>query len=273
MTVKTCVLPFPLLSTFAVSHKVRLRFQALALGLLFLCYRADSRELPPFPADTKLRIVGSWSDLTVAFLLPGSTNGPVKSEHRAVSAKRAIYELVPKPPSPYRDQFPVLVLDDRLNNKACVIAADHTFYTRDDNGLTGYTFFTPGIYWSHSYVEVAGGQDGVSRAIAKFEKEVDGQKLNQVLLEERKTSIGLQKASPLFYFLEKPIGGSKRVQLTLEDYDINDGILRLQVRNPATQEPAIYWVSPQKHKVIRSVVNGQEMNVDTMGQPWADPLR
>jgi hypothetical protein len=187
-------------------------------------------------------------------------------------AKAVVYKVIPSPPQPYWDQFSVLAVHDPYSKKYCLIAAGHTFYALGKSHMTGYTVFTPGIYWSPSYLEMPETEGDLAVAIAKFEKEFDGRKLNDDLLQERRDRVGFQKASPIFYFLAKPVGGADRVVMKVDGYEIMDDIVRVDLRNPSTRAPASYWVDPRQRKVIKSVVDGQEMNVDTPNQPWADPL-
>ncbi len=257
-----------------MQHKIILWF-ALALGgSLFGCGdTARGADLPPFNTPTKLQLSGTWSNVTIKLVLPGSSNPPVKCSVAEIPAQRAVYKVIPKPPLPYWGEFSILAAHNPHSKKNCLIAADHAFYALGKSGLTGYTVFTPGVYWSHSYLELPDSEGDLAAAIAKFEKEFDGRKLNDGLLQERHDRLGFQRVSPIFYFLETPIGGAKRVVMKVEAFEISDDILRLDLRNPATKAPATYWIDPQQRKVIKSVVDGVEMNVDTPGQPWADPLR
>lgn len=257
-----------------MNHKIILCC-ALVLGGVGLAGAQLVRNLAPMPTNvpTKLQLSGVWSNVTIKLVVPGSTNPPVKCVVEEIQGKRAVYKVIPKPEPPYWSEFAILAVHDPHREMTCILAADQTFYISDKSRITGFTFYTPGIYWQPSYlVEIAETNGNLEGAIARFEKACDGRMLNDCLRQERRDNVGLQKASPLFYFLETPIGGAKRVKMKLEAFEVTDDILRLDVRNPATQKPATYWINPAQKKVVKSVVDGQEMDLNT-GQPWADPLR
>jgi hypothetical protein len=255
-----------------MQHKTILWFALVSSGLLSFGNTARCVDLPPFDTPTKLQLSGSWSNVTIKLVLPGSSNPPVKCTVEEIPAQRAVFKVIPRPPSPYWNEFSIIAVHEPHSGKNCLIAADHTFYALDKSGMTGYTVFTSGIYWLPSYLEVADAESNMPVAIAKFVKEFDGRKLNDGLLEERRVRLGFQKVSPLFYGLEKPVGGAKRVDMKIEAFEITDGVLRVDLRNPFTKAPASFWIEPQQRKIIKSVVDGQEMNVNTRNQPWADPL-
>jgi hypothetical protein len=45
----------------------------------------------------------------------------------------------------------------------------------------------------------------------------------------------------------------------------------LVLHNPSTMKPAKFWIDLKAKKITKSVVNGQEMNLNT-GMPYAIPL-
>ena len=255
-----------------MKHKIILCFALVLGGALFGC-GTSARGIDSMPTNvpTKLQLSGVWSNVTVKLVMPGSSNPPVKSTVEEIPGKWAVYKVIPRPQPPYWNEFSILAIHNPHTKMNCIMAANHTFYTSGKSGMTGYTFYTAGIYWLPSYLEMPEADGDLEAAIAKFEKEFDGRKLNDGVRQEMHGNIGFQKASPLFYFLETPIGGANRVKMKLEAFEITDDIVRLDVRNPATQKPATYWINPEQKKVIKSVVDGHEMDLNT-GQPWADPL-
>jgi hypothetical protein len=224
-----------------------------------------------FCGPSRLQLSGIWSNVTVKLIVPGSSNPAVKCTIEEIPGKWAVYEVIPKPPLPYWSKFSILAVYNPRTKMNSIMDANHTFYTFSKAGMMGYTVHAGGVRWSPSYLEMPEADGNLAAAIAKFEKEFDGQKLNNGLLEQKTNHVGFQRASPLFYALEAPVGGAKPAEMKIEALEITDDILRVDVRNAATHKPASYWIDPAQKKIIKSVVDGHRMNLDT-GEPWAEPM-
>ena len=229
--------------------------------------------LPPWPTNvpSKLQLNGTWSNVMVKLVMPGSSNPPVKCTVEEILGKQAVYEVVPKPLRPYRNEFVVLAIHNPHTKEDCIISANHTFYVSGKSGLTGYTVTSRGALWLPSYLEMPDANGNLDAAIAKFEKEFDGQKLNNDLLPERRKGASFQRASPQYYYLEKPEAGARAAEMKIEAYEITDEILHVDVRNLATLKPASYWLDLNQRRVVKSIVDGHRMNVAS-GAPWAEPM-
>jgi hypothetical protein len=253
-----------------MKHKI-LFCLALILGAALVGGASPLRpELPAFNIPTKLELAGSWSNVTVKLIVPGTSNPPVKCRVEEVPARIAVYTVVPPPPSPYWNQFSVLAVHDPHTKRNCLLRANPAYCLSDPAGMVGYVFLKQGIHWIPPYLEISDAEGDLDAAIARFEKEFDGRKLNDALLVEHHTSVDLQKASPLFYFQEKPVGGAAAVALTVEGFEITDNIIRLDARNPVTKVPASYWIDLKLKTVVKSTVGGHRM-IFVANQPWADP--
>ena len=77
---------------------------------------------------------------------------------------------------------------------------------------------------------------------------------------------------PDHYCFESPGGGAQYLTPKLESFCLEDGFLRLDIRKKAEpQIPATLWIDRKAKKVVRSVVNGVEMDINT-GKGYAVPI-
>ena len=226
----------------------------------------------------RLALVEPRSNTTVKFLVPGSSGPPtVKSQIVEVPAKLAVYGVAnPANDTLARVRFPILAVNNPYTKKTCVITGyngSNGYYVTNASGnLQNYTFGS-GIMWRESFIELPTVQGSVDTAIARFDTDFDAEKLMQI---ERQAvfspDINLISAASDYYFSDEPGAGGGDAGAKIESLDLTDGVLRMDVRNPITKMPATFWVDLKAKKVIKSVVNGQEMDLTT-GKPFAVPLK
>jgi len=226
----------------------------------------------------RLALVEPWTNTTVKFLVPGSSGPPtVKSQIVEVPAKLAVYGVAePTNSTLTRVRFPILAVNNPYTKKTCIITgynSNNGYYVVNASGdLQNYTIGS-GVMWRESFIEIPAVQGGMDAAIARFEADYDAGKLMQI---ERQAAlaldINLKSAASAYYFSDVPGAGGGAVGAKTESLDLTDGVLRMDVRNPSTKIPATFWVDLKAKKVIKSVVNGQEMDLTT-GKPFAVPLK
>jgi hypothetical protein len=222
----------------------------------------------------KTTIIRPWTDTTITLVVPGSSGPPAtKCVTETVTVRRAIYQVVPKPdPGSIPEAFSILEIDDPSTKQWCFIDGQHSFYVSDRSGIRGFTVGPGMLNWTSSYFEVP-DTNASAAAIAQFEKDFNTQKLSQELLNRITANrIVLGQAVPQFYFSDAPAPGGVMVIPLVDAIDLSDGILRLDIRHPNTQQPGSIWIDLAAKKVIRSVIDGQEMDLNT-GKPFAVPLK
>jgi hypothetical protein len=232
----------------------------------------------------KLSLLAPWSNTTAKFLVPGSSGSPaVKSRIVEVPARLGVYGMAhPADGRAVSMRFEVLALDDPYSKKTCIIFSDGPypsasdpglakFYISDNTGLKLYSIFMD-LFWQESFVELPTAPGSMDAAIARFETQFDWEKLTEL---ERtmifNNSIGLSPATSEDYFSDYPSPGNAIVGAKIEAVDLTDGVLRVDMRNPVTKIPAVFWIDLNAKKITESVVDGREMDLTT-GEAFAVPL-
>ena len=161
-----------------------------------------------------------------------------------------------------------------MPGKSVSLIRTNSFYISDGLIFKGYTV-DPGILiWSDSYLELPDSVNE-SYAISQFETNFNAQKFNQEWNKRRVNRIELRQAAPQFYFSDGPYPGGGTPLPKVESVDLTDGVLHLDIRNPVTKMPASFWIDLKAKKVIKSVVDGQEMDLSDVGshKNYAIPLK
>jgi hypothetical protein len=84
----------------------------------------------------------------------------------------------------------------------------------------------------------------------------------------------LNRVLPQYWFSDSPHSGGLLVGPNIEGINVIDSILQLDLRNPKTQKAASIWIDLKSKRVVRSVADGQEMDVKNLGaKPYALPLK
>jgi hypothetical protein len=165
-----------------------------------------------------------------------------------------------------------MAMRETNSGKNCIIDAGHTFYVNLHGQLTGFSVNPMQIYWTSSYLELPDSDGNLDSAIAQFETHFDAHKLNKEMVKRSVNGISLRAVCPAYYFSDAHAPGGLALIPIVEAIDITDGVLRLDIRNPKTKVPASFWINLGEHKVIKSVVDNQEMDLTTGGR-YAIPLK
>jgi|SRR5665213_3246465 len=224
------------------------------------------------PKSMKMKITEPWKDVTIKLIVAGSSGSrAAKSKTEEIKARRAVYEIMPNPIKG-RAEYSMLLIHDPYTKKQVFIEGEYSFYVSDSSGMKGVFVASGVIMWSDSYLELPDTNLN-DTAIIQFEKNFDGEKLQ---LEQNKrltvNRMGLNQVVSHWYFSMSPAPGGGIVDPQVETVDLTDGVLRLDIRNPATKIPASLWIDLKAKRVIKSVVNGQEMDIKT-GKSFAVPLK
>ena len=214
----------------------------------------------------KMKIVKPWDDITVKLVRGGSGSlRASKSETQQIKVKRAVYDIAPRPLEG-RSVYSMLLIPDPFTRKQIFIDGEHTFYISDSAGMKGFTVCPGGdLLWSGSYLELSDTNQS-DTAIAQFERSFDSQKLKQEWAKRLTVNrMVLRQAVSQFYFSAGPYPGGAIIEPQIETIDLTDGILRLDIRNPVTKIAASIWIDLKAKTVVKSVVDGQEMDVSAVG--------
>jgi hypothetical protein len=259
-----------------MKRKILLPLALVMSGILSGCsHVAQPANEKAATARNTLALIEPWTNVAVKYVVAGSSLSPeTKSKTETAGAKQAVYKSVgPKiGGGPFREEFWIMAFHDPHTGKNSIIDADHTFYVSLDGQLTGFSVFAMDIVWTSSYVALDESEGNLDEAVGRFEAQFDGQKLNQEVLRRNVNRIRLRSACPMYYFSDAPAPGGYAPTPIVEAIDITDGILRLDIRNPKTKVPASLWLNPREHKVLKSVLDGQEMD-RTTGGLYAIPLK
>ena len=221
-----------------------------------------------------IEIIEPWKPVTIKLMRPDSaysTGGQYKISE--IKASVADYKFNDKPQSGIAaslDKFPILKIDFSDSKKIYFVDPEHTFYVFDGSDLKGYTIGPGVLIWSSSYLAVA-ETEGDDAAVARFEKSFNSQKLNDEWDRRRLNRINLSQAASRFYFSDGPYPGGGTPMPELVEVGMTNNVLLLDIQNPATKIVGDFWINLKEKEVTKSVVDGQEMNLNT-GKSFASPF-
>jgi hypothetical protein len=246
----------------------------LSGGLVGSCNVARCADGMATNEPVKMKIIEPWKDVTIKLVVPGST-GPsaIKCKYEEIKVKRAVYEIVPNPINGKAD-YSMLLIHDPYTKKKIFIEEDSNFYVSDNLGMKGFSLGVGDLSSGDSFIELPEtNQDDT--AIAYFEENLKPEELRQEQIKGVTVNrMVIRDALSQYYTSDGPYAGGRLVMLQVEAVDLTDGILRLDIRNPVTKIPAIVWIDLKAKKVIKSVVNGQEMDLSSSEQNgFAVPLK
>ena len=276
---------------------------ALLVGLV----PAKSQTAPGQPAPsasntvqraTKLTIAHPWEDVTIRLIIPASLLAPGKTV--SLQARKAHFQ---DPELPRGGLFPVVAAEDTLADRTFIIEGvfdygvfNSCFYLSRASGVTAFFVGSTGtLSWKHSFLEVA-GTGRLQEAILRFEAEFDSMKLGPRLpglrpsVQKRDAQgraywksvpdanwVHLRPAAPDDFFQGASPGDGKPLFLLIENIETTDNILpreflRLDLRNPARQKAASFWIDLEARKVIRCVADARNAPKPAFEAPprWSD---
>jgi len=224
--------------------------------------------------STNIKIIEPWKPVTIKLMGPDSaysTGGQYKVNE--IKACVADYKFNNKPQSGVAaslDEFPILKIHFSDLKKIYFIDPEHTFYVFDGSDLRGYTVGPGVLIWSSSYLAVA-ETEGDDAAVARFKQSFSSQKLNDEWDRRRINRINLSQAASRFYFSDGPYPGGGTPMPELVEVSMTNNILQFDIQNPATKTVGEFWINLKEKKVTKSVIDGQEMNLNA-GKSFAIPF-
>jgi hypothetical protein len=237
---------------------------------------ASGQTSASIPAKPVLAIDPNTS--TVKLVIPGTTNPSiVKCQVLDVPAKVALRSE--------DGSIPILVaIQDPISKKSYImpsfgnywvavhdpatkvnqIVSEAAFYVSRDSGIIAF-ILTPGggLEWRGSYYEMSESAGNLDAAIAQFRNE----KFDEVMskeLQKKSSAVFLRDAAPLYFFEATP-GSSQPGDATISAIDVTDGILRLDLLSPGGEFKGSFWVDLSARKLVRAIVDGQEMDLSKPG--------
>jgi len=232
----------------------------------------------------KLHLLTPWFTVNVKFLLVGRSTSPTtQSKILNVAGKMAVYNIPDQTNNTLaRLKFTVLVIDDPIRKQTCVIAGNElsvksdsslqNFYVSNNSGLKFYGA-NSGINWQESYLELPSASGSTDKAIARFEAEFDGNKLLQLdRIVAKYNRVNFDVAATPYYFSDSPNPGGMDIFMNIDTVDLTDEVMCIGMTNPNTKKQASFWVDLKASKVIKSKVDGVEMDLTT-GRPFAVPQK
>jgi Sel1 repeat len=249
------------------------------LGCSDIASRADKTAAN---TQVKIKFNSSLSNVTITLVVAGSSGEDgTKSKTEQIKCKLVEGEFVPHLNSgaaPH-EYFSMLEVHDSYAKKFYFIDAAHDFYISDNSGMKGYTFGSGFLIWSANYFEYPDSDYDAKTAIAQFENDFersfDYKRLNQEWEKRATNVIGFNNAFPKGYVLDDPSPHIKGV-------GVMDGVMQLDVMNPmldangkaGTEILANIWIDLKSKKAIKSLVDGEEMNLShTNDEAFAVPLK
>ena len=171
-------------------------------------------------------------------------------------------------------EFYIAAITNPLTKAICFTDARCSVFFVNNLELTGLSDPAGGyLDCIKSYIEVPAPTNGLelNEAISEFEKQFDSIKLSQ-WLDAHSVSIPIVSAVPARFFSGPNSSIRKSLPPKLEKIDFTNGVMRLDIKGMNLQQLGTFWVDLQTKKVIKSVVDGQEMDLNT-GEPFAEPLK
>jgi hypothetical protein len=210
-------------------------------------------------------IIEDWKAENIMLLVPGNSALHSRCVTNVIPVRRAIFDSGKVAFGP----FSILEVHDSNAKQFYLIDGNHSFYVSGRDNLTGFTVGPGVLVWSTNYLRLPDSSSTYS-LISLFEEQFDGDKIRQESLKRLNDRISLQPAVPRFWFSDGPNPGGASVRLDIKSVEVNDAVMRLEIRNPSTRKSATIWLDLHGKKVLRSIVDGQEMDV---GENFATPSR
>ena len=144
-------------------------------------------------------------------------------------------------------------------------------YFSDGSDFIQIGFLDQSIYYYKSaFVE---STNGMKAAISQCEAKIDSGKYTSEDFQESRKWISLKACTPRDYFGPR----DDESDVVLGSVDMEGDLLKLAMKQYKTKTPAVFWIDMKSMKVVKSVVNGVEMDVNrpviTPQEVYALPLK
>ena len=124
----------------------------------------------------------------------------------------------------------------------------------------------------NSCIEIADADGGMDAAMSQFVTGIVSRKLNEQTDKQLTKRYNFAIVTPKYFFSDGPYPGGVSVEPVIESIDATDGVLKLTIKNPVTNKSAQIFIDLKVKKIIKSIVDGQEMDLNA-GKPFAVPLK
>jgi hypothetical protein len=211
-----------------------------------------------------LTVKEPWKDIRVK-LIRLDASGDRMLE---VPAKLAVFA------GPGGMAYPVANVADPFTKKIYFLPGEYpALYVSTDSSMESYTVVSYTLRPEGSYWNLPSANNSKATALARFGAEFGAEWLEQTARANsyRDDKISFRNAAPPYFGSDVAEPGSLMVSLQAQVISFTPDALCLEVRNPYQRKTVTLWVNLREKKVIHSVVDGQEMNINT-GRPWAEPM-
>jgi hypothetical protein len=201
-----------------------------------------------------LRKPESWQDFSADLIIPGTAHAPTRIEK--ITGKVAWYQTSAAP----TDIFLGVISDPHTHFTYFTRAG--VFYISDKSEMLACIFGPSSLGWGKSYFKIPTPPDKEQGAIQRFAAEMDEEKLLQA--DSKFTHISLVNGAPFEFFTANSAGGSQSAAPTITAAELTDGMLQLDLTSSGGVYHGHFWIDLNAQKLIRSVVDGKEMDITKM---------
>ncbi len=239
--------------------------------LLFLSASCASphRTTARVPKDTEIRLLKPYHISTITLFTSQPENDPRKQTGaKSVKVKMATVKICQrKEPRLYWNDGRVVAIQHPENGMIDINFEDY-FYIQDQSDIINFAvYFDSGnLRWSHSLDQIPDTGKGLHDALRQFEARFDGNELLRALTRQTETnSIDLSEATPLRFW---SLGAQGATTGKLISAALKGDELRLDIKGNCLEEnqpdaTGVFWVNLKTRKVIKAVVNGRTMDLNS----------
>ncbi len=234
--------------------KILLNLALVLPGVLSGCATTD--------APAKLQTTKPWEETTIKLIVPGSS-GPTRTTSKSENLNAKSVQ--------YGSRFPLAAVFDPHTRTSYIVSGGQTFYISDSSGMIACFLFGGKLGCRKDYFKMSKSGGNLDLLISRFISEFDEQKLAS---QEDKNLFGvsLSVAAPFGFFTAQSLGGSQPGTPSIKAIDLTDGLLRLDLVSEGGKFAGSFWIDLKARKVIKSIIDGQEMDLHT-DKTWPVPVK
>jgi len=197
-------------------------------------------------------------------------------EYKIENIEVPVFQLVPNSSDDARKHLyltGIAVLGNPYLNKTGVFIDAGDLYYCDNSEMVQFEILPGGsMRWRTNCVELNVFEKNSNAAISQFQMKIQKKEIKEDDYRKSAGYINLARATPAYFFSDNSNPGGGIVMPSAEPINMADGILKIAIKNPVTKKMALVFIDIKSKKVIESVVDGQEMDLNT-GKPFASPLK
>jgi|ERR1700722_3891982 len=233
----------------------------LALFISFAFTYAQNIETFAQNLNTNyMKTITTWKNGEAKLVVSGLSDLP---------SLRSKVELIKIKYTQYGSRFPLAVLPDPYTRYNYIVSRCQSFYITYNKDVVGCLLAGGELICKPSYFKMPLSNGDIDKTIAEFVSDFDENKLTES--ESKMFRVPLSLGAPFPFFTANSLGGSQPGTPTIKAIDLKDYILRLDLLSSGNKFNGSFWIDLKARKLIKSVVDGQEMNLST-GKPFAIPL-